>query len=161
MTKKRKKDKSKEHLVVLAELKQVRDLRREITILKRLPKDFRDCPVGGVDWEAFADATGRRKEMDKWSNGLVAVFEKLNDLEIRFFGKERLWYFDPDQWTKQTWFTFLGTCEEAEVSWIYLPEEEEYFINALNAILSRFGYNMRAKGQLLSEHTGKPLGVVY
>jgi len=60
-----------------------------------------------------------------------------------------------------TWNCILSRTEKNQVSWIYLPDEEPQVITALNILLSRLEYNIRAKGRLMSEFTGRPVGVVY
>lgn len=140
---------------------QRQKLRRQIATMKRLPKDFRDITLG-TDWEAFADVTGRRKEMDAWWNGPVVYFGELNGSERSILGSpnelikvEVCEAFDADNW-----IDVIRIAEEAKCSWIYLPDEESITIDALNVLFSRFGFGIRAKGQLISEHSGYPVGVV-
>ena len=145
------------------EQQQRLSLKRQIAILRRLPKDFRDIDVGSRDWEAFADITGRRAEMEAWSRGPVVYFGELNKHEKMILGS-------PNKLVAITNFNFLGSsnwvavitqAEHMKASWIYLPDEELPIITALNILFSRLGMNIRAKGQLMSEHTGRPVGVVY
>lgn len=137
-------------------------LLRQIRLLKRLPKDFRDLDPGSPDWEAFANVTGRRKEMEAWSGGPILCLAPLNKAEALVFRGEKV--IDGttygEVWEKN-FFRFLGYTEALEVSWLYLPDEETPVITALNLLLSRFGAGFRVKGQLLSERTGHPIGVVH
>lgn len=184
MTKKRKLNKQEQQEIAVEATTQERrrSLRQQISTLNRLPDDFRDILPGSTDWESFATITGRRKEMEKWDNGLIFILQPLNDLEMKVLGhgdnirtiktvsKESLVqasvhaslastpcaYFSAD-----TWHSIVTLAEQNKVSWIYLPNEEAPVIAALNIVLSRFGYNVRVKGQLLSERTGKPIGVMH
>jgi len=145
----------------------VEDLRAQIKLLKRTPTDFRDMEVGGANWEKFADVTGRRKEMEVWADGLVLCLKEPNLAESMVLGTKRIrtfYYHDAysnNGWDKQGWQTIIATCVKQEVSWLYLPEENPKVVVALNILLSRFGYTFRAMSILLSEHNGKPLGVVH
>lgn len=139
-----------------------RKLQQQISTLKRLPKDFRDITAGTHDWEAFATITGRRKEMEAWDNGPILYFGELNESERMILGgpNKLLAIVGHKGFDAQSWIDVLTVVTYAKASWIYLPDEEPEIINALNILLSRFGFNIRAKGQLMSEHTGKPVGVV-
>jgi len=137
-------------------------LRAQVATLKRLPRDFRDLDPGGADWEAFAEATGRRGEMDKWLHGPVLTLEPLSEGERRFFADNRVYY--SREWTvfeRENWVDVLQQAESTGCSWVYLPREERNTIAALNVLLSRFEYNFRVRGQIRSAHTGHPVGVVY
>lgn len=167
-----KKRKSKKQAVIAEEVSQQQQhikLKRQIATLKRLPKDFRDITLG-TDWEAFADITGRRKEMDDWWNGPVLYLTLLNESEKAILGSPNKLVRVNDLWlgtdeetglTPENWIDIIQTAEAHEYSWIYLPVEPLPVITALNVLLSRFGYNVRAKGQLISEYSGKPVGVVH
>ena len=137
-------------------------LKRQIATLKRLPHDFRDITAGTGDWEAFARITGRREEMEAWDNGPILYFSELNKHEEMILGSQNLlrqWQADP--FSADNWIAIIQHAEHIDASWIYLPDEPTKLINALNVLLSRFGFNVRAKGQLMSEMSGKPVGVVY
>lgn len=135
-------------------------LKRQIVAMKRLPKDFRDITLG-TDWETFAAITGRREEMDAWYHGPVVYFGKLNESEKMILGSpNKLIHYDccfDDDW--QHLINQANIVDKA--SWIYLPDEESTVVDAFNVLFSRFSSNIRAKGQLISEHTGKPVGVVH
>lgn len=154
---------------------QRQKLKREIATLKRLPKDFRDITLG-TDWEAFADITGRRKEMKKWWNGPILCVGKLSKSEEdilsspnQLLGVKELTKLTQTELevgavlklTTENWIKVIQLAETLGCSWIYLPDEELPIVTALNVLFSRFGANIRAKGQLISEHTGKPVGVVH
>lgn len=137
-------------------------LKRQIATLKRLPKDFRDIIAGTNDWEAFATITGRRKEMEAWDNGPILYFGELNASEKSILGSQSpLVAIERHKTlTAKSWKDVLVVAIAIEASWLYLPDEGTKIITALNILFSRFEFNIRAKGQLLSEHTGKPVGVV-
>lgn len=139
-----------------------RKLRRQISTMKRLPNNFRDIVAGTHDWEAFATITGRRKEMDAWDNGPIMYFGKLNEHEEMIFGSQNrlVGIAKHKELNKESWVDVLTVAVSFEASWIYLPDEEPEVIRAFNVLLSRFGFNVRAKGRLMSEHSGKPVGVV-
>ncbi len=170
-----KKHKQKELADAASQQQQRIKLRRQIAMMKRLPKDFRDITLG-TDWEAFAKITGRRKEMDDWEHGPVLCLTKLNDSERNILGspnrlvvltkllhitERELEEGDVAELTLSNWYKVIEHAEARGCSWIYLPDEESVVVDALNVLFSRFGYNLRAKGQLISEMTGKPVGVVY
>lgn len=139
----------------------IRKLRRQIKLMHQMPKDFRDLSPGSPKWEAFAETTGRRHEMELWSNGPVLCIEEPNELERRILGE--IYQANTISWSAYgpiTWLKLFTLAQEQFVSWIYLPNEEGGFIQALNQVCSRMGTCFRIKGQLLSERTGKPLGVV-
>lgn len=185
MTKKRK-SKKHEQAVIATEAVQQQErlkLRRQIALMKRLPKDFRDITLG-TDWEAFADITGRREEMDDWYHGPVLCLAPLNEHEKMILGSpNKLMAIRTEVSTdsdgkyikvlfatavsakavfdSNTWHCILSWAEKNNCSWIYLPDEETSIIEALNRLFSRFGFNIRAKGQLMSEHSGHPVGVVH
>ena len=148
------------HLPVVTQKQKLLKQKRQIATLTRLPKDFRDITLG-TDWEAFADATGRRREMDAWDHGPVIYFGELNKHEKMILGSpNKLIHYDchlDDDW--QSIINQANFVEKA--SWIYLPDEELPIITALNVLFSRFSFNVRAKGRLMSEFTGKPVGVVH
>lgn len=158
-------------------------LRQQISLMKRLPDDFRDI-TDGKDWEAFANITGRRKEMEKWYHGPVLYLAPLNESERSILGnpnkliaiKTEVTTWEDGCSSKvlfataatagatfdsKTWHNILSWAEKNKVSWIYLPDEESQVITALNVLFSRFGLNVRARGRLMSEMSGKPVGVVY
>ena len=144
------------------EQQTVRSLKRQIKLLKRLPNDFRDISPGSSDWEAFAEATGRRKEMEKWAAGPVLCLKEPNAAEKMVLVNVNV---IGDRFTN-TSLAFSDWCViniavDNGYSWIYLPDEEPQVIAALNVILSRFEYNCRVRGQILSERTGKPIGLVH
>ena len=155
------KDKKKQLQIAaeVIEAEQLRRLRSDIKFLRRMPKDFRDITTGLVDWERFAAVTNRQEEMTKWSRGLVLCLEEPNDLEKRVLGKIRI--FSQKIVLPRDWLLLFRIAEADCVSYIYLPNEEGEFIQALNIVLSRMGANFRIKGQLLSAHSGKPLGVIH
>lgn len=175
---KKRKSKKHEQAEVATEASQQQQrlsLRRQIILLKKLPKDFRDITLG-TDWEAFADITGRRKEMNDWWNGPILCIGILSKSEEsilgspnRLIGAKELTKLTQTELetdsvlklTPENWIKVVQLAEEMGCSWIYLPDEELPIITALNVLFSRFGFNIRAKGQLISEHTGKPVGVVY
>lgn len=140
-----------------------RTLRQQITTMKRLPDDFRDIAAGSGDWEAFATITGRRKEMEAWDNGPLIYFNELNKHEKMILGSSRTLVVmeSHKSLTAVSWEDVIKVAVAVEASWLYLPDEEAAVVAALNILFSRFGFNMRAKGQLMSERTGKPVGVVY
>ena len=174
---KRKHKKQGEQAQIATEVSQQQqrlELRRQISLMKKLPKDFRDITLG-TEWEAFADITGRRKEMDDWYHGPVLHLAPLNEHEKMILGSPNKLiaakelapiaeYYRKD-WDEKlstwNWISIIQSAEEAKCSWIYLPDEELPVITALNVLFSRFGYNIRAKGQLISEYSGKPVGVVH
>lgn len=158
MTKKGKKQ-QKVIAEEVAEQQEVRKLRRQIKLLKRLPEDFRDIDPGSPDWEAFAEATGRRKEMEAWSNGPIYCFAEPNKLEQLVFGQQEIRQLAISQWPWNG-LAVLTHIEHNKGSWFYLPDEEPKVVSALNILLSRLEYKFRARGRLLSERTGHPLGVV-
>lgn len=174
-----KKRKSKHEQTVIATEVSQQQLRlkllRQIALLKRLPKDFRDITLG-TDWEAFADITGRREEMDRWYHGPIMCIGKLNQSEEAILGSpnelvglKMLEKLSPTELeignvtelTSENWLKVIQLAEEMGCSWIYLPNEKSTVVDAFNIMFSRFGFNIRAKGQLISEHTGKPVGVVH
>ena len=183
---KRKHKKQGEQAQIVTEVSQQQqrlELRRQISLMKKLPKDFRDITLG-TEWEAFADITGRRKEMDDWDHGPILYLAPLNDHEKMILGSPnklmaiktetsvsgeyksvKVLFATPStanaRFDFTTWHCILSWAEKNKVSWIYLPDEELPVITALNVLFSRFGYNIRAKGQLISEHTGHPVGVVH
>ena len=165
MSKKKQTEIAKEVL----EQQEIRRLRKELKLLTRLPNDFRDIDPGSPDWEAFADITKRRREMEDWSNGLVLCLEEPNEQEKRILGEVQLttacsWHnlsTAQGAYTCWDWFTLLGLAQENNASFIYLPEEDGELVKALNLFCSRIGACFRIKGQLLSPHSGKPLGVVH
>jgi len=157
----------KQQLAIATEVTEQQErkrLLRQIAILKRLPNDFRDIDPGSNAWEAFADITNRRKEMTDWSNGPVIYFGELNKGEEMILGR-------PNRLIKVIGVNHSGLTElnhieifqltkRTEASWLYLPDEESSVIEALNVLFSRFGYNVRARGPVKSERTGKLIGVV-
>jgi len=157
----------KHHMSIVHELEEDeghrlrRKLKKQIALLRRLPKDFRDMSPGSPDWEAFADITGRRKEMEAWSSGPVLYVGKLNKEEELHFRDQRKVVQAEAAWTPTCWTGLLELADRCAFSWLYLPAEEPEFIDALNRILSRFGYSVRAMGQIMSERTNKPIGVVH
>lgn len=174
---KRKSKKHEQAVIAKAATEQQQRIRlkRQIATMKRLPKDFRDITLG-TDWEAFADITGRRKEMDAWWNGPILLLAPISDSERMILGSpNELWLAKEltkltqtevevsgvAKLTKENWIEVLQLAEDRGCSWIYLPDEELPTITALNVLFSRLGFNIRAKGQLISEHTGKPVGVVH
>jgi len=183
---KRKTKKQSKQTAIAAEVteQQLRlKLRRQIALLKKLPEDFRDITLG-TEWEAFAEATGRQKEMNDWWNGPVLILAPLNQSEKSILGSPNKLLpiitatvrglqsvtvnvlsatvaTANAQFNGSTWHCVLSWAAENNASWIYLPDEELPIITALNILFSRFGLNIRAKGQLISEHTGQPVGVVY
>jgi len=147
----------------VTEQQQKQDLLRQIRLLKRLPNDFRDIDPGSPDWEAFADITGKREEMTKWYRGPVLYFGKLNK-------EERMILEHPNiliciarhkKFTVESWKDVIPVAVRIEASWIYLPDEETQVIEALNIIFSRFGFNIRARGPVMSERSGQRIGVVH
>lgn len=154
-------------------------LKQQISTLKRLPKDFRDITAGTRDWEAFATITGRRKEMEVWDNGPILFLSPLNESEEGILGSQNKLVFAGGlsrlvegefeyenvegelKLEQYNWMLIIRDAEEAGCSWIYLPDEVTEVISALNVLFSHFGYNVRAKGRLMSERSGKPVGVVY
>ncbi len=159
------KRKSKNQQIVIAtevsEQQERRKLLRQIAIMKRLPNDFRDIDPGSTDWENFADITDRREEMTAWSNGIVIHFAKLNEHEKMVLSRPNklLLY---DCCLDDDWQHVINTANLVDkASWLYLPDEAKPVIAALNVLFSRFGYNIRARGQVLSERTGQPIGVVH
>lgn len=184
---KRKKKPSKKAQTEIAEAvseqQQRLKLQRQIKTLKRLPEDFRDITLG-TDWEAFAKITGRRKEMDDWDHGPIMYLAPLNDHERMIMGSpnklmaiktevstwsdgcsSKVMFATPTTasatFNSKTWHNILSWAEKNLVSWIYLPDEETKVIEALNVLFSRLGLNVRAKGRLMSEFSGQPVGVVY
>ena len=161
--------KSKKQLKIVVEQQTVRELRQAVKLLKRLPKDFRDIEIGSRDWEAFAKVTDRRKEMEKWSSGPVLCLQEPNKAEEIILGKENITLFRsrhapdwPSTRFEKEWATIIYSAEfSRNCSWIYLPDEEPKVIAALNILLSRFEYNVRVRGQILSERTGRPIGIVH
>ncbi len=140
-------------------------LTRQIALMKRLPKDFRDITLG-TDWEAFADITGRRKEMDAWYYGPVLYLAPLNESEKMILGSPNklvpYWASGLKvELSPENWIGIIKHAEDIDCSWIYLPDEETLVIEAFNTLFSRFGSKLRAKGRLMSAMTGKPVGVVH
>lgn len=183
MAKRKSKAKQTEIAEEAIEQQERKKLLRDIATLKRLPNDFRDITLG-TDWESFADITGRRKEMDAWSNGPIVYLAPLNKNEkmilgspnkllpikttsIRSFQTMTIKVVMADDATVgalfngSTWNAVLSWAAENAASWIYLPDEETPIVEALNTLFSRFGFNLRVKGQLMSAMTGKPVGVQY
>jgi len=176
MAKKRKSKHEQAEVAEAASQQQLRmKLQRQIRTLKRLPKDFRDITLG-TDWEAFATITGRRKEMDDWDHGPILIVGILNQSEEsilgspnRLVGLKELTKLNQTELetesvfklTSENWFNVIQLAVEAGCSWIYIPDESSVVVDAFNVLFSRFGFNIRAKGQLISEHTGKPVGVVH
>lgn len=163
---KRKKKPNKQTQTEVAEAatqhQQRLKLQRQIRTMKRLPKDFRDITLG-TDWEAFASITGRRKEMDAWYHGPVLFLAPLNESEKMILGSPNELRRAEGYGTELApwnWLELVKHAERTKCSWIYLPDEESVVIDALNVLFSRFSFNIRAKGQLISEHSGKPVGVV-
>lgn len=145
----------------IAEAALIQQLRRDIAFLNRTPNDFRDLVPGSVEWEHYANLTKRRKEMEDWSSGPMAYIHQLTD-------KER-YYYRGVTFVDCTWFTWEpGNFEilctrmrSGNISWLYLPEEDMSLVWALNTLFSRMKAPFRAKGQPMSESTGKPAGIVY
>lgn len=185
MAKKRKhKTLVQEEVATEAAEQQLRlKLRRQIATLRKLPEDFRDITLG-TEWEAFADITGRRKEMNDWWDGPIVYLTPLNKSEQDILGSPNKLLPIKTATSRvlqavtvhvslattqtvsalfngSTWHCILSWAAENNASWIYLPDEELPVITALNVLFSRFSMNIRAKGQLISEHTGKPVGVVH
>ncbi len=158
MAKKKKREQQQKIAEEVTAQKERRELKRQIALLKRLPKDFRDLDPGSPDWEAFAEITARRKEMEAWAAGPMYVFRPFNSHEAMVFKNEviqsvLLWPLEG--------FKVLQAMSFCKASWLYLPDEELKVIIALNLVLSRCGVNFRARGQLLSERSGKPIGIVH
>lgn len=147
----------------VAQQQQIRNLKRKIALLKRLPKDFRDLVPGTIEWEALADASDRRKEMEAWAAGPVLCVGTLVDEDRRFFERagHEIGYTTSMGLSHESWIPLVQAAGNGKYSWMYLPDEDKVFVSALNVLLSRFGYNVRARGQLMSERSGKPLGVVH
>lgn len=185
MAKRKSKAKPEQQAIAEAMVSQEhRKLKRAIATLRRLPKDFRDIPAGTRDWESFATITDRRKEMEAWDNGPIVYLAPLNKHEEMILGsqnklmaiKTKVTTWDNGCSSEvtfataatangslnlHTWHNILSWAEKNLCSWIYLPDEETAVINALNVLFSRFGYNIRARGRLMSEMSGKPVGVSY
>ncbi len=142
------------------EQETVRSLKQKIKLLKRLPKDFRDIDPGSSAWEAFAKVTNRRKEMEKWAAGPVLCFGEPNEAEKMILSTIRH-FAGGLTFCKADWFILLSACENDKIVWIYLPDETPEVVTALNVLLSRFEYNCRVRGQILSERSGKPIGIVH
>ena len=157
----------KHHMSIVRELEEDeghrlrRKLKKQIALLRRLPKDFRDMSPGSPDWEAFADITGRRKEMEAWSSGPVLCLAEPNKEELLVLGKENVRLFVGEWNFTKDWYGLLQAAKQQNYSWLYLPEEELIVITSLNVLLSRFEYNVRARGQIMSERTNKPIGVIH
>lgn len=164
MAKSKSKPKKREQQVIAEEAmvsQERRKLKQSISTLKRLPRDFRDIIAGTGDWEAFATITGRRQEMEDWDNGPIVHLALLNKHEEMILGSQNKLIYYACHLESNTWQSIINQANFVEkASWIYLPDEESKIITALNKLFSRFGYNVRAKGRLLSEHSGKPVGVV-
>lgn len=157
---------SKQYQKVIAEESTTQRLKHQISRLRQLPEDFRDIAPGTKDWEDFAEITGRRKEMEAWCAGPALCLAPLSSSEERVLSSpnELREFKGPgalECLSEENWAEVMQFAENTMCSWIYLPNESRGFVNALNVLLSRFGYNVRAKPQLMSERTGKPLGVVY
>lgn len=148
----------------IAEVASKQQLKRDILLLKRLPRDFRDIDPGSKSWEAFGRITGRCEEMDAWERGTVLCLVQPSEAETRVLGPALYVYPVPTKLDQGNWLPIIEAGNNKHMlncSWIYLPEEEHKVIVALNILLSRFEYNIRAKGQILSERTGHPIGIVY
>ena len=99
--------------------------------------------------------------MDDWDHGPVLYFGKLNKHEKMILGSpNELIQHEASKLTQENFYNII-LYANTFASWIYLPDEELPVITALNVLFSRFGYNTRAKGQLISEYSGKPVGVVH
>lgn len=157
-----KKQKQRKIVTQVADGESVRALKRKIKLLKRLPKDFRDLDPGSRDWEAFADITDRRKEMEDWANGPTLCLKEPNTAE-KMILENIVWHINLDDILDMNtnWYTVIEHACILKCSWIYLPDETFDVVAALNVILSRFGYNCRVRGQIKSERSGKPIGVVH
>jgi len=166
MTKRKSKKQQQAIATEVTEQQERRTLLRQIALMKRLPNDFRDIDPGSPDWENFADITDRRKEMTAWSNGPVIYFAELNEGEKMILGRpNKLIHYDGrfgnESDGRQNWQPIINTANFVDkASWLYLPDEEGPVIEALNVLFSRFGYSIRARGPVLSERTGKLIGVV-
>lgn len=174
---KRKKRKPQEEVAEEATQQQQRlKLQWAIATMRRLPKDFRDIDPGSKDWEDFANITGRRDEMTRWSNGPVLHLAPLNSGEKMILGgpnvlrpvselvlanQSRIQVGSLEELTPENWIDVIQHAEMSGCSLIYLPDETLKVIVALNMLLSRFGFNVRVRGQVMSERTGKPIGIVH
>ena len=86
MAKKRKSKREQTEIAEAVSVQQQRQkLQRQIVLMKRLPNDFRDITLG-TEWEAFADITGRRKEMNDWWNGPIMCIGVLSKSEEMILG---------------------------------------------------------------------------
>lgn len=176
MSKKKPKKHEQKQIAEEASQQQQRlKLKRQIVMLQRLPNDFRDITLG-TDWEAFADITGRRKEMDDWWNGPIVYLAPLNKheemilgspnrlipiSELKMVNESTIKVGSLEKLTPENWVEVIQHTSMIGASWIYLPDEESVVVDALNVLFSRFGYNVRAKGRLMSEYSGHPVGVTY
>lgn len=156
MTKQKSKKQQYKIAAEAVEQQTASQLRQAIKLLKRLPNDFRDITPGSPDWEKFADITNRRKEMEKWANGPVLCLKEPNTAETMVLGQYKLIYIVGSDLQLVLKYALEQGC-----SWIYLPDEEPKVIAALNVLLSRFKYSCRVRGQIMSERTGRPIGVIH
>ncbi len=146
-----------EQTEVLAEELQVAHLRKQLAILKRLPKNFRDIEIGSSGWQSFAEIMGPEKkaEMLEWAKGGVLCLAPLNELErkvLTVFGEiSRL----PLPTTLEF---ILSMARGRDVSFIYASEWPKHVIVAMNWLASQYEWNFRFKGQLMSGR-GMPLGI--
>ncbi len=155
---KKKKQLSPAEQTIVEEL-EVKRLRKQIALLKRMPKNFRDMPVQGEDWRGFAEIMGPEKkdEMLKWAKGGVLCLIPLNDLERKVLSV----YGELHEFQRVGAFAFedvLAEALELNASFIYASEWPKHVVAGMDWLASYYEWNFRFKGQLLGEK-GHPLGI--
>ncbi len=156
MTKKKQLTSAEQQIVDELETAQ---LRKQLALLKRVPKDFRDMEVQCEDWRGFAEVMGPEKktEMLKWAKGGVLCLAPINDLERKVLTV----YGELHEFQRVGVFALedvLAEVLELNASFIYASEWPKHVITSMNWLASHYGWGFRFKGQLLGEK-GHPLGI--
>lgn len=146
---------------------EVTRLQKQLAILKKLPKDFRDMEVMSSGWQSFAEIMGPEKktEMLEWAKGGVLCLAPINDLERKVLAghgkvlEYKVLYSAKDILLEPAFLEdILATAKSCKVSFIYALEWPKHVITSLNWLASHFGWNFRFLGQLKGEG-GHALGL--
>lgn len=141
----------------------VRELRAKISLLKRVPKDFRDIVPYSPDWRALAKVMGpeAEAEMTTWARGGVLTLAPINAMEKEVLNNVVDGCVEIETMEDLSGLLDdLGSVLLAHISFIYAPQFSSQAIKGLNWLCSHFGETYRFRGQLLGSD-GKALGVVY
>ncbi len=159
MTKKRQLSPAEQDLVDELEVGR---LWKQIALLKRIPKDFRDMEVQGEDWRGFAEVMGSEKkvEMLKWAKGGVLCLEPINDLErkvLTVYGEIH----ELRELRNRPDFVLEDVLQAMRInnySFVYASDWPKHVIVGMNWLAQHQGWKFRFKGQLLGDR-GYPLGI--